>query len=531
MHRSALLALLWLMLALGATAFACVQSTAPVLYVTATPVQRVPSLEATLPNPFLPTPTPSGPTATPLQPTPNPPNRIALNAAPIRYQIQQGDTLSSLAARFGTTVAEILRLNPTLNENSVLAVGQVIQVPSRPQAVTPSFKIIPDSELVYSPALKGFDVAAYIRFQPGFIRVYSENVGGGRFMSGAEIVQFVAQSASVNPRLLLALLEYRSGWITNPVPSGDALTYPMGHRSERARSLLSQLDWAAAQLNGGYYGWRTRGMTAIEFADRSRIAIAPELNGGTVGVLNYLAKSAVNREQWLRDISPQGFFTTYMALFGDPFRYAVEPLLPPDLKQPELTLPFPRGETWYLTAGPHGGWDARQSGWGAVDFAPPRPPDSVLIAQGNCYTSPNFTTSMAAGIVVRSGDGVVVVDLDMDGDERTGWTLVYLHIADADRVPAGTVVQAGSPLGRPSCEGLYLNSLGTHVHIARRYNGEWIVADCPACLPDVPNVPFVMSGWELKGYEGQVYQGYLQKDGLIRRAEQGRDDPTNQIQW
>jgi murein DD-endopeptidase MepM/ murein hydrolase activator NlpD len=513
------------------TALACVRSTAPIIYVTATPLELAPSAEATLPNPFLPTPTPSGPTATALQPTPNPPNQIALNAAPIRYTIQQGDTLSGLAALFGTTVAEILRLNPSLNENAVLTVGQVIAMPSRPLQTTPNFKIIPDSELVYSPGLRGFDVAAYIRFQPGFIRVYSENVGGGRFMSGAEIVQFVAQSASVNPRLLLALLEYRSGWITNPVPSGDALTYPMGYRSERARSLLSQLDWAAAQLNGGYYGWRTRGLSTLEFPDRSRLAFAPELNGGTVAVQNYLAKSALSREQWLHDVSPSGFFTTYMALFGDPFRYAIEPLLPPDLKQPELALPFPRGETWYLTAGPHGGWDARQSGWAAVDFAPPRPPDAILAAQGNCYVSPYFTTSMATGLVVRSGDGAVVVDLDMDGDERTGWTLVYLHIADADRVPAGTVVQVGSPIGRPSCEGLYLNSSGTHVHVARRYNGEWIVADCPACLPDVPNVPFVMSGWEVKGYVGQVYQGYLQKDGLVRRAEQGRDDPINQVQW
>ncbi len=524
-------ALLWLLVLLGVTALACAQSTAPVLYVTATPQSLVPSPEALLPNPFLPTPTPSGATATAIQPTPNPPNQIAMNAAPQPYTIQQGDTLSGLAALYGTSVSEILRLNPALNENSVLAVGQIITMPGRPTQTTPNFKIIPDSELVYSPALKGFDVATYIRFQPGFIRVYSEDVGGGRFMSGAEIVQFIAQSASVNPRLLLALLEYRSGWITNPVPAGDAMTYPMGNRNERARSLLSQMDWAAAQLNGGYYGWRTRGLSTLEFADRSRLAFAPELNGGTVGVQNYLARSARDRNQWLLDVSPQGFFTTYMALFGDPFRYAVEPIVSPDLKQPELALPFPRGEIWYLTSGPHGGWDARQSGWAAIDFAPPKPPDAILNTQGNCYVSPNFTTSMSAGLVVRSGDGVVVVDLDMDGDERSGWTLVYLHIADADRTAAGTVVQVGSPIGRPSCQGLYLNSLGTHVHIARRYNGEWIVADCPACLPGVPNVPFIMSGWELKGYVGQVYQGYLQKEGQIRRAEQGRDDPTNQVQW
>jgi hypothetical protein len=138
---------------------------------------------------------------------------------------------------------------------------------------------------------------------------------------------------------------------------------------------------------------------------------------------------------------------------------------------------------------------------------------------------------MAAGMVVRSADGAVVIDLDMDGDERTGWTLVYLHISDTDRVMAGSIVAGGAVIGRPSCEGFYLNSQGTHIHVARRYNGEWIVADCWACLPGVPKLPFILSGWEVKGYVGQVYQGWLQRGGEIRRAEQGRDDPTNQVWW
>jgi murein DD-endopeptidase MepM/ murein hydrolase activator NlpD len=138
---------------------------------------------------------------------------------------------------------------------------------------------------------------------------------------------------------------------------------------------------------------------------------------------------------------------------------------------------------------------------------------------------------MIGGLVVRSGDGAVVIDVDMDGDERTGWTITYLHVADKDRVAAGTVVQAGALIGHPSCEGFYLNSAGTHVHIARRYNGEWIVADCTACAPGVAAPPFIMSGWELKGLPDQLYQGWLQKEGVVHRAEQGRDDPTNQIWW
>ncbi|MCC7207260.1 MAG: hypothetical protein IT323_08140, partial [Anaerolineae bacterium] len=197
----------------------------------------------------------------------------------------------------------------------------------------------------------------------------------------------------------------------------------------------------------------------------------------------------------------------------------------------DWTLPFAQNQTWYITSGPHGGWDAYASGWASVDFAPPDPPTELVVAQGQCYVSPFYATAMAPGLVVRSGDGIVVIDLDMDGDERTGWALTYLHIADQDRVPAGTMLQTGSPVGHPSCAGFYLNSFGTHVHIARKYNGEWIVADCPACRPDAPSVPFVMSGWELKGYVGEVWQGWLQKGEDVRRANAGREDPTNRISW
>ncbi len=526
--RLAFLAVCVIAFNVGTAAIACAQTT-PVIYVTATPGTPIPNAEPTLPNPFLPTPTPFGPTATALQPTANP--TPIPTPGVVAHTVQQGETLSLLAALYGAPLPNVLALNPGLTEASILQVGQVLNMPGQPVNTTPPNKLIPDSELVNSPAASRFDVAAYVRFQPGFIRVYSEDVGNGRVMSGAELVQFIATSASVNPRLLLALLEYRSGWITNPVPTNEQIAYPMGLVNPRVRGLLNQLDWAARQLNNGYYGWRTRGLRTLEFPDKSRLAFAPTLNGGTVGVQNYLALTAPNRQAWEYDVSPAGFFTTYMALFGDPFRYAIEPLIPPDLQAPELNFPFPRNEIWFLTSGPHGGWDARASGWAAIDFAPPRPPDALLAAQGACYLSPNTATAMAAGMVVRSADGAVVIDLDMDGDERTGWTLVYLHISDTDRVMAGAIVAAGAVIGRPSCEGFYLNSQGTHIHVARRYNGEWIVADCQACLPGVPKLPFILSGWEVKGYAGQVYQGWLQRGGEIRRAEQGRDDPTNQVWW
>ena len=63
-----------------------------------------------------------------------------------------------------------------------------------------------------------------------------------------------------------------------------------------------------------------------------------------------------------------------------------------------------------------------------------------------------------------------MADLDGDGDIRTGWVVFYLHLANSSPVPLGKEVKAGDLLGLPSCEGG--SATGTHVHIARMYNGE-----------------------------------------------------------
>jgi len=57
--------------------------------------------------------------------------------------------------------------------------------------------------------------------------------------------------------------------------------------------------------------------------------------------------------------------------------------------------------------------------------------------------------------------------------------VLYFHIADLERVLLDEV-QTDDPLGHPSCRGWAQHR--THVHIARKYNGEWIAADGPLPL-------------------------------------------------
>jgi murein DD-endopeptidase MepM/ murein hydrolase activator NlpD len=325
-------------------------------------------------------------------------------------------------------------------------------------------------------------------------------------LTSAQIITLVSQNYSVNPRLLLAILEYQSGWLTNPNPVPT--DYPIGIMDAYHVGLYRQLTWVADTLNRGYYLWRANALSTLVLADGSVVPIDPTLNAGTVGVQNLFAKLD-DRATWDSDLAPQGLFLAYYVLYGDPFNLAVEPLIKPSLTQPALALPFSGGESWSFTGGPHGGWDAG-SAWAALDFAPPGEP------QG-CVQSDAWVRAVADGLIIRAKDGAVIQDLDNDGYEQTGWVIFYMHVDSNERVSAGSYLFTGEKVGHPSCEGGI--STGTHLHIARKYNGEWIPADGP--------LPFNMAGWISSG-SGVEYDGKLTRNGQVVESWEGRND-LNQI--
>jgi hypothetical protein len=111
-----------------------------------------------------------------------------------------------------------------------------------------------------------------------------------QWTSGADVVRRVATENSINPRLLLALLEYQSGWVyghpTNPMQED----YPLGKVDFSQKDLYSQLAWSVNQLSTGFYGWREGWLTEIEFSDGVTARLAPDLNSGTVALQYYLAR-------------------------------------------------------------------------------------------------------------------------------------------------------------------------------------------------------------------------------------------------
>ncbi len=430
-------------------------------------------------------------TATPLVDAGPPPPRVD-NPAVFHYQARSGDTLSALAGRFGVAPEQIISA-PPVHAEYLIPVGQELDIPNTLGKINYPSAVLPDSEVINSPSAAGFDLVAYIRDAGGYLSTYHERVGG-QDLTGVKIVNLVATESSVHPRLLLALLEMRAGWVLGTPPDAKTTRYPLGFSISNWEGLYKEMVIAATHLNAGYYGWRNGSFTDMKFQDGRVVRLSPELNAGSVAVQTLLAMLYPQLEWEMAVYGDEGLLGRYQQMFGDPWKNAasVEPLFPDGIAQPELALPFAAGERWSLTGGPHLSWKTG-SPRGAVDFAP-------VTGEARCAVSQTWVTASASGRVVRSERNVVAVDLDGDGYEQTGWVIVYLHLADLERVQTGVWVDVNDRLGHPSCEGG--TTTGTHVHFARKYNGEWLAADGP--------LPMVLSGWQVYADE-RNYQGGMRK--------------------
>lgn len=436
---------------------------------------------ASTPSPATPTPEPTS-TALPDRPSYDP-------GTLVDYTAQSGDTLPALASHFNTSVEEIRLANPIIPADATtMPAGMPMKIPIYYLPFWGTiYQILPDSQFVNGPGAVGFDTQAFVDSHPGWLKDYRTYAAEAN-RSGAEVVDLVATNYSVSPRVLLAILEYQTGALTQAVqPLGS---YWLGEEDYTHAGLFMQLIWAADVLNNGYYGWRTGSLDRIDLMGGRIERPDPWQTAASVAFQYYFSQH-FGVEEYERAIGPDGLAATYQSLFGDPW-LADAPHIPVSLQQPALSLPFPTGESWTYTGGPHTGWGSLLP-WAAVDFAPPA-------SVGGCIPTTEFTTAMADGVVARSETGVVMLDLDGDGDERTGWNILYLHVATSGRAPAGKKVSVGDPLGYPSCEGG--TATGTHVHLARKYNGEWIPVDSP--------ISFNMEGW-IAEIGNAPYQGTLKR--------------------
>jgi murein DD-endopeptidase MepM/ murein hydrolase activator NlpD len=447
--------------------------------------------------------------------SPTPTATVADNS--ILYYGQDGDWLPAVASRFGVSMSEITSPKP-LPQTGFIDPGTLLIIPGTADGsveYTTSLQIIPDSELVFSATALDFDVADYVKNAGGYLSTYREYLGTTKWTTGVDVIDRLAYENSVNPRLLLAILDFEAQWVSGQPANEFRIKYPLGYENYANVNMFGQLSWAINQMFSGYYGWRAGSLNELTFKDGKTLRLDPTLNAGTVGIM-VLFSQIHTWNEWLRIMDQvSGFPAFYKEKFGDPWARdeRITNFFPPGFGQPAMSLPIEPNVTWSFTGGPHSAW-GKGGPLAALDFAPRND-------KRGCYPTFTWILASASGLVVRSANGVVMVDLDGDGHEQTGWNIMYLHVAEDDRVPLGEWVDQNDHIGHASCEGGV--STGTHTHFARKYNGEWMLADGP--------IPFVLSGWTAfageKPYLGKLVNGddtvtadvYGQSWSLITRKD------------
>jgi hypothetical protein len=330
-------------------------------------------------------------------------------------------------------------------------------------AAYPLAALLPEAELVFGPTLFGFDVAAFAAAQGGYLTIYSEAVGD-KVLSGPAVVNRVAREHSLSPRLLLALLELESGWVREQTPLVGQDPLGIGEPG-----LYAGLSRMAETLGDTYYARRAGGGGAVVLADGKAVDV-PAADAPSLAVLAWLSRS-VPAADWAGMERPSRFGIVWQELYGDPPLFFGNLPVRDAPAPPALELPFGFGQRWYAIAGPQAPRGAAAPA-AEIAFAPPP------AAATGCFGSVEAVTAPIAGRVRWSEPYGVLLDPDLDNDgwEGTGWSLVLRHLSPVGRIPGGRGVGVGMEMGFPYCE----DGRGqTRVSLALRYDGAWVALARP----------------------------------------------------
>jgi len=358
----------------------------------------------------------------------------------------------------------------------------------------PRGELISDGQFVYGPAVEGFDIAGFLLEQQSPLAPYAAEIDA------------IARFTSVNPKILLTVLEVRSGMVSHLEPS------------LAEDEILAEIEETAYQLAIPFYDhlyqWGSRqskteslpkGAPSVSFEDGSTQLIDPALSSGTFALASVLAQDQTEEAWQATSFSQENgsFMGTFAEFFPETnlldSTYSIDPpSLPPD---DFFQLPIPLGASWQFN-GPHS--------WCGGDACYNEPPDrsSIDFSTTWDHTDPfvdHYTTAAAAGAgYIRtpySGRDPCWYEID----HGNGWKTSYYHLEYLG-VPGsqGNVNQNFriGAIGEGVCNGGFAS--GAHVHFTLCYNGAYY---------DLDGIKF--SGWEVHSGPDPYTTGYLERDGEI----------------
>ncbi|MBM3121337.1 MAG: hypothetical protein FJZ97_04015 [Chloroflexi bacterium] len=343
-----------------------------------------------------------------------------------------------------------------------------------------STPLIVDDQFVWGPNVGDFDVASYL------------DARGSPLAAFAGDLALWSAYSSVNPQVLLAMLELRYGLVDR---------FPATPESDL---IQSQIETTAVDLATAFYEhlhtWGARAGQApatqpppsLALSDGTIVAFDAAMTSGSYALQQVLSQgSDTARFQILTTDGSGGFGATFEALFPQSDLQAADnPINPADVPPEALfQLPFPLGDTWGFW-GPHS--------WNGGSAPPPYSSMDFYDGGGTCGAPPGlYTVATAAGNAVRR------YACWMEINHGAGWLTSYYHLQNL--VGGGTQIRNGR-LGSIACEvcaGGF--ATGPHVHWSLKYNGAYV------SLEGVK-----VSGWTIHVGAEPYNGGSLERGGVFK---------------
>jgi murein DD-endopeptidase MepM/ murein hydrolase activator NlpD len=365
---------------------------------------------------------------------------------------------------------------------------------------------------MYEPGWYVPQVQAFLDTQAGPLKDARYRVGD-QVHSFAEVLVSQTSYYSVNPRVILALLESQNALLSNAQPSSDQLGWAIGFEGDRGnwRGLQGQVRWAVRQM---FYARRDfPGVQSLTFADNSTASPSPGMTLSEYVIARVLAPTTTPAR--LPHLL-QRFRETYTALFGDPrlpphdWPAPAAPFLSRPLEQTFAVTSFFDHDAPFLARDPNA---SVVTYWGHAET------DNAFAYDGHdgwdyAAAAPDRVIAAADGDVVYAGnadDGCATRSVVID--HGNGYRTLYWHLARVD-VETGQRVARGERLGVVGESGC---ALGPHLHFGVQYLGRnvdpygwcgagpdpwaqnpsgtastWLWADRPSpCGPPPPNAVVV----------------------------------------
>ena len=213
--------------------------------------------------------------------------------------------------------------------------------PEVPPPAPPRAALISRARFFYEPDFNPAQIQAYLDTQAGPLKGYHATIGPNEH-SFAEVLGSQTSLYSINPRVVLALIEQQSGMVTNAAPSEEQQRFMLGFHGENdgRAGWMSQLRWAIRELHRAQRDFP--GGPDLTYADQSHSPLPPGLSVADYAVARVLAQTTtVDGLPAKLDQGNQSFVAVYTRLFGDP-RDPPEMPSPgwPAPAEPFLTLPM-----------------------------------------------------------------------------------------------------------------------------------------------------------------------------------------------